>query len=28
MRGTQIVIQFRRPPFMLFRKTPVDRLAK
>ena len=26
-RGTQITIQFRRPPFMLFQKTPVDRLA-
>ncbi|MEZ5397308.1 MAG: glucose-6-phosphate dehydrogenase [Bryobacterales bacterium] len=26
MRGTEIVIQFRRAPFMLFRKTDVDHL--
>jgi glucose-6-phosphate 1-dehydrogenase len=26
-RLTEIVIQFKRPPFMLFRKTPVDQLA-
>src|SRR5262249_1194796 len=27
VRGTEIAIQFRAPPFMLFRKTPVSRLA-
>jgi glucose-6-phosphate 1-dehydrogenase len=26
-RLTEIIIQFKRPPFMLFRKTPVDQLA-
>lgn len=26
-RMTEIVIQFKRPPYMLFRKTPVDQLA-
>ena len=25
-RATEIIIQFRRPPFMLFRETPVERL--